>query len=200
MAELNFYDPDIAEAFTDENRKLFCIVRIADPAFDLAQMHLQMTAFHRFIDELRDHLNLHTTGKGRTTAYKISYLTRCFFPCDTLPNAASLKKALYWASRVILPPTAAYVIQRSLDAERSAVPSPSTISRLRGRIDVAWMMVWRKRLKEWLAHGLVVYPGTDSSPQGGRDYHKLLLDVIPRSAMADLQLRIQKLEARSFGE
>ena len=58
------------------------------------------------------------------------------------------------------------------------VPSKSTISRLRLKIDVAWMLLTGTWLHAALdGAGLIVHVTVDSSPQGGHDYELLSLSV-----------------------
>ena len=79
------------------------------------------------------------------------------------------------------------------------LPSQSTLSRLRGRIDVAYMLVTRILIKTWLeGRGLVMYPVVDSSPQGGRDYELMVLYFTRRAVLARLHHRIRDLESRWY--
>jgi len=196
---INFYDPEVGEDFAAEVQQMAAVLERLDSQFDFARLHLYMTAYTGMLDEMRGHLTLFASGKSRSRAYDVSYLTRCFFLCDALSNAAALKDVLINAARVLLPLKAAEILQRSLDGdERAPVPSASTISRLRGRIDMAWAMVWRSRIREWLCQGVdpVVYPGTDSSPQGGRDYQILVLDFVAGNDLASLHCDVVALEQR----
>ena len=79
------------------------------------------------------------------------------------------------------------------------LPSQSTLCRLRGRIDVAYMLVTRILIKTCLeGRGLVMYPVVDSSPQGGRDYELMVLYITRRAVLARLHHRIQDLESRWY--
>lgn len=198
VSELSFYDPDVAESFADQIRVVASQLQAFDPQVDLSKLSLHTTAFQGFIDELRGYLHTNGSLKSRSKAYDLLYLMRCFFLCDVLSSAANLKRALHAASRVLLPPRAASIIQASLDVKGAAVPSPSTISRLRGRIDVAWMLVWRARISEWLKQGLIIYPSTDGSPQGGRDFQILVLDFVPRQDLPQLHTLMVKMDARTL--
>ena len=49
-------------------------------------------------------------------------------------------------------------------------------------------------MKAFLEGGAVVYLSTDSSPQGGRDYQIVVLDVVSKSDLAELHTSVQRLE------
>lgn len=187
---ISFYQLDVAEHLADLVRGACGRLRELDPDFDLAPLHLHMAAFHGFVDELRGQLVGHGQLKSRSKAYDAFYLIKCFLLCDVLSSASHLKKALYHASRILLPPRAASIVQEALDKPNAAVPSPSTISRLRGRIDVVWMMIWSARSTKWLQTGVVIYGATDSSPQGGRDYQILVMDYLPRDVLPQLHVTL----------
>eukprot|EP00972_Heterocapsa_arctica_P111591 16426936-Heterocapsa_arctica.AAC.1 len=157
-----------------------------------------MVAFGGFIADAGGLIDFHTHGKVRSQAFSILYLIRCFLLCQSLTSAAALKTAMCHAARLVMPSKAADIMEGALDNDNSTAPSPATVSRLRGRIDVSWMLIWRDRIQTWLDSngGLAVYPGTDSSPQGGRDYQILVLDFIPRAAMPELHAHTVAFDAR----
>jgi hypothetical protein len=198
VAEFNFYEPEVGDAFCNEVQVAAARLHELDPQRSLADLFLYMSAFVGFVDELRGFLATQAAGKTRSRAYNVTYLVRCFFLCDALSNAGDLKEVLYNAARVLLPLKAATVLQKSLDSRQAPIPSASTISRLRGRVDIAWAMIWRRRVGEWLQQpvGPVVYPATDASPQGGRDYQILVLDIIGGSDLAELHRDAVRLERR----
>ena len=73
--------------------------------------------------------------------------------------------------------------------------------RMRGRIDVPWMLTFRKMLNELFqaGTGILIYPMVDSSPQGGRDYEMVVMNMIQETALITLHGNIVKLESRRVG-
>ena len=196
--DLDFNSPDIAEQFADVIREV--VVPVVDQLDDslLARLHDYMTAFTCHASEMRGTLMMQSkcVDTGRNRSYDIYYLIRCFLLCDSLRSPHLLKRALYDASSLLLPKGAAKAVQYALDNDELRLPASSTISRLRGRVDVAWMMVWRERIAKWLQDGLVIFPGTDSSPQGGRDYQVLVLDIACRANLPEIHVISERLHTR----
>ena len=121
----------------------------------------------------------------------------CFFACGYLTS--DLRKGSVWVLRACLPPDIAEHTVKLLTAEDTPlrIPSPATLSRLRGRMDVAWMLVWRQELAQMLADsGLVMYPMVDSSPQAGRDYEMLVLSILRAAGLPRVHADIVALEQR----
>jgi hypothetical protein len=171
--------------------------RQAAAAVDQRQLHFYMAALAGFTADVRGVLDFFSAGKSRSRAYSIFYLLRCFVLSQTLASAHSLRTALFNSVRLLVPGAAvADVLETAIGSDSSAIPSPATISRLRGRIDVAWMMSWRHRIQDWLdsPQGLLVYLGTDSSPQGGRDYQIAVMDFIKRCDLPALHSKAVMLQ------
>ena len=79
------------------------------------------------------------------------------------------RRVLLKSARIILPSMQARELELALE-DRSILKLPtdnsSYLSKLRLRIDVAWMQLWHGRLAKWLVDGVVIYLLIDSSPQG----------------------------------
>ena len=198
LANFSISKPDAAEDFLDEIRSVVRYLQDGEDP-DLERLHFYMTAFAGYVQELRGLIDFHCHGKvSKNQAYGFIYLIRCFLLSQSLRSASQLKVALYNATVIVMPKQAASIMQAALDNDNSTVPSPSTISRARGRLDVAWMLVWRDRLKSWLSDGLVVYLGTDSSPQGGRDYQIVVLDFMLRKSLPEIHTHLLRLECHGL--
>ena len=89
---------------------------------------------------------------------------------DMLRNSRDLREACILGVRVCLPPDLADKYVALLDGSVTstiALPSPSTQTRARGRVDVAWMLMMREMLSTMLQDsGCVLYVQIDASPQG----------------------------------
>ena len=129
-------------------------------------------------------------------ASDIATLIHAFMLAACLKQDSRLKKVCHDAAHLLLPPHVAQEIISLMEAGVQ-MPSASVISRLRGRIDVCWMLVFRDRLHDMLqTGGVLVYPATDASPQAGRDYQMVVLNIIRRSVLPELLSGVLDLEAR----
>ena len=83
-------------------------------------------------------------------------------------------------------------------AGTTRVPSQATISRVRARVDVAYMMHFRVTVDDMFDNhgGAAIYATADKSPQGGREYEQVVLFVVKRCVLEVLQCLIQKMESR----
>ena len=195
LAEFSIQDPDSAEKFLDEIKDVIYNLQLGQ-AVDLERLHFYMTAFAGYTHELRGLIEFHRYGKRvQNQAFGLVYLIKCFLLSQSLRSASLLKTALHSAAAILLPKQASQIMQAALDTNSNSVPSASTISKARGRIDVSWMLLWRERIKAFLDEGAVVYLGTDSSPQGGRDYQIVVLDIVKKVDLAALHVSVMRLES-----
>ena len=83
-----------------------------------------------------------------------------------LRNDSFAMKACQWAVQCLLPDEVSDPLVKALATSKKPV-SPSTLSRLRSRIDAALILSFREKLKSMMAPpGLYLYPMLDASPQG----------------------------------
>ncbi len=161
-------DPDFAYTVANEIRSL--CRHLGDAVPDAT--HALLADVQQHIDSLRRMRSAcpDTGTHPRGRAYNVFTLLNCFWLCGLLKNDAKLSEAVELAICISFPKVMAEQALRFVRGDRPAMaaPSASTICRTRGRIDVAWMLTWRRRRLEWLqGGGLSIYPQVDSSPQGG---------------------------------
>ena len=118
-----------------------------------------------------------------------------------LKDCRRYRSTLVTGCRLLLPPADADIMA-SIVGDKSkfklAADNSSLISRLRFRLDFAYMQFMRRKFKHWLSPedgGAVIYAMVDASPQGGRDYEMLLVNVVRRADLRDLQSAISTLDA-----
>ena len=173
----------------------------AHPSVDTS---LERARLHEKFSLLQDELDYLSAFKRSRHLYsgqgfEATTLIHAFLLCDVLKQDESLKQVCINAARLLLPrPMAEVVAGWVEEPDGITLPSKSVISRLRGRMDVCFMVVLRRRLGEMMSSGgVVVYPGIDSSPQAGRDYQMVVLDIVQRSKLAELQRYAAMLDART---
>ena len=166
-------------------------------ADDLGDVCLYLNSLQIFTDEMREHSLSNKYGFQRGQGYAIQYLLESFFLSQLLTDSKHLGSVLQKSLRLVLPAKVADKMG-SYISSTAVIPSQSTISRMRARVDTTWMFVWRDRFQEWLGDGLVVYLGTDSSPQAGRDYQIIMLDIIQKIAMPSMHVDITWLHRRPW--
>ena len=120
------------------------------------------------------------------------FLLTMFCVCKQLRSDSKLYAALMFAIRAVLPER---LVQSQLDAlSRMALPQPWTLTRLRFTLDCAYMVYMRRKWEQWLATGCVVYMGVDASPQGGRNYEMLVMQVVLKTCLPMLHSFINCLD------
>ena len=139
----------------------------------------------------RNDAELLSAGRESYNAY---YLLHCFLLCDLLRADSSLEEAVRHACRIALPLHVQDAVLLMLDEGQRPTPSPATVSRLRLKVDVAWMLLLRRKMEDFLRNGLVVHCMVDSSPQGGHDYELLHLTFVAKQDLAQLHADICSLE------
>ena len=138
-----------------------------------------------------------TSRRHRYCALQLVY---AFWSAQFLKNDATLRAACMWGLRLPLPrPVAEEWIEKLFsETAPTALPSKSTLSRLRGRIDVAWMITFRQQLKQLLDEGCASYLLWDASPQGGSDYEMFIWEFISNKHLFEVQVNVEDLESRHF--
>ena len=77
------------------------------------------------------------------------------------------------------------------------IPSAPTLSRWRGKMDVAFMLYFREIMDRHLSDGgMCSWILWDSSPQAGRDYENLIFSFVPVRQLLNLQNLIIDLDDR----
>lgn len=127
-------------------------------------------------------------------AYNIYYLLHCFLMCDLLKSDSSLEEAVRHACKIALPRSVQAMVLEMLDSNQRPMPSPATISRLRLKIDVAWMLLVRKQIHALLQHGVVLHCMVDSSPQGRHDYELLHVTLLDKQDLRQMHADICALQ------
>ena len=162
----------------------------------LQRLHKRLAALESTSDQLsafRERKNL-TRGQGFTAIA----LIHAFLVAQCLKKDCDLHKICCRALEMTMPPEIAAEVNAWMESEAAiSVPSPAVVSRLRGRMDVAFMLIFRERLSEMVQLGGVsVFAAIDSSPQAGRDYEMLVLHIVRKNALAESHADIMALEDR----
>ena len=98
--------------------------------------------------------------------------------------------------QIICPRGLAEQWTREVQADMS-IPSPTTMSRVRARVDASWMIIFRQLMaRKFAAGGVAMYVVWDASPHGGRDYQMGVADIVSVKDLAQMHCDIQKLELR----
>ena len=165
-------------------------VRALTDVIDHNANHVCLEELYSYVVLLQDHVDDFLecmvghddgdVGQHSNRAYNVRHLINCFVLSGLLRNDRDMKGALTTAARVVVPQGLAPVIEQCIRVGQLGrdIPSPTTLNRVRGRIDVSWMLLWRDRLRQWLPNGISIYIGVDGSPMGGRDYEVVLLDLV----------------------
>ena len=166
-----------------------------------AALQQKMSTLHNWVACLQQRIDidsLPTSKVPQNRRYDISTLISAFMSGQLLKNDSSLRDATIWCVQACLKPEVAEKICAQIRANTVRVPSPATISRTRARVDVAYMLHFRTVLKDLFDHhgGAVIYAMADKSPQGGREYEQVVLNIIKRSMLNVLQSQIQMMESR----
>ena len=146
----------------------------------LQKLYLAGRVVQASLDEAR-FFHAQNSNLTRNSKYGIHSLLNHFWLATCLRSDSQLRDVLGYAARVCLPPDAAAEALRFLDAAAEGcmrVPSPATISKARGRVDVAWMLLFRKEVSRKLAAGLHVYVQCDATWQAHREYQICLFNFV----------------------
>lgn len=143
----------------------------------LGNLHHVVSVLQHHKDEFDNFLFESTAsgdmGRPATRAYNITFLINCFWATGLLRHDNDLREALVLGASISLPPRLAAICRRYLELggeTQMQLPSKTTMSRMRGRIDVAWMMMTRDTLRDLLrSSGFAIYVQVDASPQGGAE-------------------------------
>ena len=160
----------------------------------LMEFHDMVSSLQVHCDEMEHHIA--SSAASVCSKYPALMLLRCFMLCQTLKTDRELRSVCQQAVAIVCPHAQAAPLIEQVLANQS-LPSATTMSRMRGRVDATWMTIFRSQMAQMFASGgVAMYITWDASPQGGRDYQMAVLDVAPVSALAKIQCTIQKLERR----
>ena len=146
----------------------------------LQKLYLAGRVVQASLDEAR-FFRAENSCLSRNSKYGIHALLNHFWLANCLHSDGQLRDVLAYAARVCLPPQAAAEALEFLDAAaegRMRVPSASTISKARGRVDVAWMLLFRREVARKLEAGVKVFVQCDATWQAHREYQIVLLNFV----------------------
>ena len=169
------------------------------PSDVMQHLHDHASGWQAYADRLSEFEATRLTVQAYNKKYSIVTLIHTFLACGYLKSDGQIRDACQWMLRACLPKDIAEHMVKHLISEedRLRLPSKSTMSRLRGRVDVAWMLTFRSILHNMILDGgVVMYPMVDSSPQAGRDYEMLVVNIVAAKFLAELHVDIGKLEQR----
>ena len=159
-------------------------------------MHSGLSSLQFFCDEARVHeFDMHAPSSK--CSYSILTLINAFWACQYLKSDHKLRESCIWMLKLTLPKSVAthYCQKLQGSPEPMRLPSASTITRTRGRIDVAWMIIFRKLLHFMLSNGGVsIYPMVDSSPQGNRNYEIVIFNLVRDTRLNAIHSCITQLD------
>ena len=197
----NVMDPDVSMSLLEDLRfaaaKMDMFFPAADPGCRAAlqRMHTVATSLQGHVYETCTAFRVGEAPRVGNEAYGVYYLINCFLLCDMLKSDADLRATLQLACKIVLPKHVCDAVLKLFQEEDRPVPSKSTISRLRLRVDVSFMLMTRDWLRAQLQlGGVVVHAMVDSSPQGGHDYELLSLSITPKSKLRSLHVDMLRLE------
>ena len=128
----------------------------------------------------------------KNSKYKPIKLLEFFWLADLLKQDASLREACDLACKACLPRSqyaeAKLWIQGQESSSAMRIPHPSTISRARGRIDCAWMLLFREMLLDRMRSpgGVRVYIQTDATWQAAQEYQITLMNIVDAGGLCNL--------------
>ena len=183
------------------------LVRYADvsgvqvPHDVLQTLHDNVSGLQAHADRITEFEKTRLVMEAFNQKYSVVTLIHSFVACGYLKNDGRFRDACRWMLCACLPKDIAEHMVGLLisDKQQLRLPSPATLSRLRGRMDTAWMLTFQLILQDMMLDGgVVIYPMIDSSPQAGRDYEMVVLNVVASKLLAELHYDIVKLEQRNI--
>ena len=144
------------------------------------------------------------TCSGNSVRFDAMLLVNSFVTCQLIRNDSMLRKVAIGALKCWAPDflSEEYIDKALADAGAKRLPSAATISRIRARIDVAYMLSMRGQLRKSLhcadcaESGITLNITADKSPQGGREYEMIVVDYVKNKFLPFVQLAAQALEQR----
>lgn len=128
--------------------------------------------------------------------YSAIKLLNFFWVSGALQNDKDLRETLKQACLVSMPhrssqQAVSFIDGTGLDHDKLRVPSTATLSRVRGRLDVAWMLYFREhvvmpKLACSNGRGIRIYVQTDATWQARQEYQVTLLNLVDVSDLQEL--------------
>ena len=154
LAEVrNVVEPAIAFDCAEDLRHVTSVLEhaidalpAAEAADVLARLHSVTRSLQHHVFETRAAFRVGLQARVGNESYNIFYLLNCFMLSNLLHSDAALQEALVLACKVALPRHMSEAVLKLLNEEDRPVPSKSTISRFRLKLDVAWMLLTRERI------------------------------------------------------
>ena len=193
---------DCFQDLADNTRRAFLSVagRREDPDAEThtEALHIALETWQQSVDQM-EAFRSNRLALNRYQ-YDMATLILAFIQAAGMKNDSDLGKACRLSLDLLLPKAIAKVVKSWMDdpsARGLLLPSPTTLSRLRGRIDTSFMLAMRGRIHDMIkSGGLVLYPAVDSSPQGGRDYEIVVLNILRKATLPLLYQDVVALESR----
>lgn len=184
----------------DRAREALCaaMYQHGDQREKLEWLHVAMAKWQQECDQLVAFKQHKQVSRGqRFSAVTLIY---ALIQANCLKKDSDLRKVCMTSLELLLPREMVSAIGSWIDDPEGsgiAIPSAPVISRLRGRVDACLMITYRNCLHDMLQQGgVVLYPAIDSSPQAGRDYEVVVLNILRRSTVPELYQDVVALENR----
>ena len=140
-------------------------------------------------------------GSGGQKPWRLTSLLEALLLTRLLKNACQLPAMLVRAVAFILGHSEAHRLKEAIDQRQISLPSKSTLSKTRIRLDLVYM--WARQ-QLWAESNLdqgTMFVGlsSDSSPQGGSDYLMTLEDAWQRKICSSSQAYWQHSSSTGLG-
>lgn len=204
----SLYDPEDMQLLADLLREASgAVLRHGEGMTEvLSTLHFVVSALQLHEDEFRDFLAesmcvSDDMMRPATRAFHITFLIKCCSATGLLRHDHDLREILTLGVSICLPQRLAKECRKYLvpgGQMQMQLPSKATMSRMRGRIDAALMMMMMTRdiLRQLInSCGLALYVQVDASPQGGRDYEMIVYNIVKATDFLDIFQYISQLES-----
>jgi len=119
--------------------------------------------------------NLDGWRRGRGQEYSVLYMIKYFLLASLLRSGGSLQLAISRAIHIVCPPNLASLLEHAITDKHLPVPDASTLSRFKLKIDCAFMLHTRAKLRQMLINSsrskpVHLFVKLDSSPFHGRNW------------------------------
>ena len=171
---------------------------VGETIASLSSLHDIMACVQAKVDDLSLLDQGQCPLRSRNTKYATLQSIHAFCLSQELKNDSHLRAVCQWALRLSLPESLADEYVQTLCKEDSSIrmPSAATMSRLRARVDVAWTLTFREKVKELIAEGFTAYLTWDASPQGGKELEMFVWNFVKETVLPQMQVDITWLELR----
>ena len=140
----------------------------------LRRLHEVVSCMQAHVDEASEAFDIDGITRSRNNrAFNVYFLLNCFWLSGILKNDQSLRDALELSCRIILPKTVASAILDMFNKFTRPIPHASTVSRLRMKVDTAYMMCTRDTIQSMMGrrHRRVSHGGRVAARRQGLRAH-----------------------------